>query len=113
MKIRNDQYLVGRGVGGIFRGIVKFFKPLLKFLSPVVTKAVKSKTGQKLINQVKKSAVKAAIKTSSDVISGENVKNSVSNNLNSASEEVLASFFKKKKKKKKKLSRPGTFNFFE
>ena len=59
--------IYGRGIGGIFRGIYKFFRPLLNFLIPSLKKAVKSKTGRKLIKQAKKSALKAGVKTLSDV----------------------------------------------
>ena len=51
--VRINRRLVGRGFGGIFRGLIKFFKPLVSFLLPSVTKAVKSKTGRKLLKQAK------------------------------------------------------------
>ena len=50
--------IYGRGLGGIFRGIYKFFKLLFNFLIPTLSKAASSKTGQKLIKQAKKSALK-------------------------------------------------------
>ena len=73
--------IYGRGLGGIFRGVYKFFKPLLSFLIPTIKKAVKSTTGKKLIKQAKKSALKAGVKTLSDVSSGENVRESMTKNL--------------------------------
>ena len=68
--------IYGRGLGGIFRGIYKFFKPLFNFLIPTLSKAASSKTGQKLIKQAKKSALKAGVGTLGDIASGENVGNS-------------------------------------
>ena len=81
--------IYGRGLGGIFRGVYKFFRPLLSFLVPTIKKAVKSKTGRKLIKQAKKSALKAGVKTLSDVSSGENVSESMTKNLKKATADVL------------------------
>jgi hypothetical protein len=104
-----------RGIGGIFRGLSKFFKPLIKFLTPHVKKAVTSKTGQKLLNQVKKSAVKAGVSVTSDILNGENVKETVGKNLKRASSDVLSNMNrvkeKKRKIKSKKLSKKQIFNF--
>ena len=81
--------IYGRGIGGIFRGIYKFFRPLLNFLIPSLKKAVKSETGRKLIKQAKKSALKAGVKTLSDVSTGENVGESMTKNLKKATVDIL------------------------
>ena len=59
MKTIGVRQYSGRGIGGIFRGLSKIFKPLIKFLTPHVKKAVTSKTGQKLLKQVKKKRCKS------------------------------------------------------
>ena len=110
---RINRRLVGRGFGGIFRGLIKFFKPLVSFLLPSVTKAVKSTSGQKLLKQAKKSAIKAGISTATDVLAGENIKKSAGKNLKKASVDVLEKMReitprKKKFRKKKKL-----YNLFD
>ena len=83
------------------------------FLLPSVTKAVKSTTGQKLLKQAKKSAIKAGISTATDVLAGENIKKSAGKNLKKASVDVLEKMReitprKKKFRKKKKL-----YNLFD
>lgn len=117
MKRLSNLHFTGRGFGGIFRGLARLFKPLINFLSPTVKRAVQSQTGQKLLKQAKKSAVRAAISTSSDILNGENVKNSIGNNLKKASNDVLHNMTKiksnKKRVKNKKLSKKQLFNFFE
>ena len=104
--------IYGRGLGGIFRGIYKFFKPLLHFLIPSIKKVVKSKRGRKLIKQAKKSALKAGVKTLSDVSTGENVGESMTKNLKKATVDILKKVENgskitktkmKKKQKKEKL----------
>ena len=116
LKYRVGRRVVGRGFGGIFRGLIKFFKPLVRFLIPSVTKAVNSKTGQKLLKEAKKSAVKAGVSTASDILSGENVKKTVSRNLKRASSDVLKKMSEvspRKKKNKKSLSKRKLYNLFD
>ena len=107
--------IYGRGLGGIFRGVYKFFRPLLSFLIPTIKKAVKSTTGKKLIKQAKKSALKAGVKTLSDVSSGENVKESMTKNLKKATADVLRKVESGSKFTKSKTSnnrKKKSYNFF-
>ena len=83
------QKFVGRGVGGIFRGIIKFFNPLFNFLVPTISKVANSKTGRKLIRQAKKSVVKAGFLSGPDIIDGENVGSTMSKHLKKASVDIL------------------------
>ena len=83
---------------------------------PTISKAAKSKTGQKLIKAAKKSAVKAGFSTASDVISGENVAQSMSKNFKKASGEVfkkMTSNRVKKPPKKNKNVKKQLYNFFQ
>jgi hypothetical protein len=49
--------IVGRGVGGIFRGIINKFKPLFNFRVTTISKAANSKVGRKLIKQAREKKV--------------------------------------------------------
>ena len=107
--------IYGRGLGGIFRGVYKFFKPLLNFLIPSIKKVVKSKTGRKLIKQAKKSALKAGVKTLSDVSSGENVGESMTKNLKKATVDILKKVESGNKITKPKMrnnKKKKNYNFF-
>ena len=85
---------MGRGFGGIFRGLIKFFKPLVRFLIPSVTKAVNSKTGRKLLKEAKKSAVKAGVASSDGL-------------------KKMSEVSPRKKKNKKSLSKRKLYNLFD
>ena len=107
--------IVGRGVGGIFRGIIKFFKPLFNFLVPTISKAANSKVGRKLIKQAKKSVVKAGFSSAADIIKGENVGSTMSKHLKKASADILKKVGDSgsvSKKKSKKTSKKKLYNFF-
>jgi hypothetical protein len=101
MKTIGNKHYTGRGIGGIFRGLAKNFKPLISFLTPHVKKAVTSKTGQKLLKQAKKSAVKAGVSTTADILNGENVKETVGKNLKKASADVFNNMTRVKTKREK------------
>ena len=111
--VRINRRLVGHGFGGIFRGLIKFFKPLVSFLLPSVTKAVKSKTGRKLLKQAKKSAIKAGISTVTDVLAGENIKKSAGTNLKKASVDVLDRMKEITPRKKKFRRKKKLYNLFD
>ena len=81
--------IVGHGVGGIFRGIIKICKPLFNCLVPKISKAANSKAGRKLIRQAKKSVVKAGFSSAADIIEGENVGSTMSKHLKKASADIL------------------------
>ena len=115
MKTIPGRRFSGRGIAGIFRGLAKFFKPLINFLTPAVSKIVKTKTGQKLLKEAKKSAIKAGISTASDILEGKNVKDSMGTNLKKAGNSIInnmSKVSKKKSSKTKKISRKRLYNFF-
>ena len=98
MKTIPGRRFSGRGIAGIFRGLAKFFKPLINFLTPAVSKIVKTKTGQKLLKEAKKSAFKAGISTASDILEGKNVKDSMGDNLKKAGNSIINNMSKVSKK---------------
>ena len=103
----------GRGVGGIFRTLMKGIVPVVNY----VGKFLKSPTGRAVKNSVKKAALESGGQFISDVISGKNIKSSLKENSTSARDKIAtriknlaqptayAKVVKKKDKlKKRKLS---------
>ena len=79
----------GRGIGGLLRLVKSVFSPLVK----TVAKAAKSNTGKALGNALKEQAISSAINLTGDVIQGNNLKESLKNELKS-SRETLGSSIK-------------------
>ena len=67
----------GRGIGGLLRLVKSVFSPLVK----TVAKAAKSNTGKVLGNALKEQAISSAINLTGDVIQGNNLKESLKNEL--------------------------------
>ena len=74
----------GRGIGGLLRLVKSVFSPLVK----TVAKAVKSNTGKALGNALKEQAISSAINLTGDVIQGNNLKESLKNELKSGRESL-------------------------
>ena len=74
----------GRGIGGLLRLVKSVFSPLVK----TVAKAAKSNTGKALGNALKEQAISSAINLTGDVIQGNNLKESLKNELKSGRESL-------------------------
>jgi len=74
----------GRGIGGLLRLVKSVFSPLVK----TVAKAAKSNTGKVLGNALKEQAISSAINLTGDVIQGNNLKESLKNELKSGRESL-------------------------
>ena len=74
----------GRGIGGLLRLVKSVFSPLVK----TVAKAAKSNTGKVLGNALKEQAISSAINLTGDVIQGNNLKESLENELKSGRESL-------------------------
>ena len=89
----------GRGIGGLLRLVKSVFSPLVK----TVAKAAKSNTGKALGNVLKEQAISSAINLTGDVIQGNNLKESLKNELKSG-RETLGSAIKGIRKRKSEMN---------
>ena len=89
----------GRGIGGLLRLVKSVFSPLVK----TVAKAAKSNTGKALGNALKEQAISSAINLTGDVIQGNNLKESLKNELKSG-RETLGSAIKGIRKRKNEMN---------
>ena len=89
----------GRGIGGLLRLVKSVFSPLVK----TVAKAAKSNTGKALGNALKEQAISSAINLTGDVIQGNNLKESLKNELKSG-RETLGSSIKGIRKRKSEMN---------
>tara|TARA_Y100001937_G_C7073856_1_gene309675 strand:- start:37 stop:426 length:390 start_codon:yes stop_codon:yes gene_type:complete len=89
----------GRGIGGLLRLVKSVFSPLVK----TVAKAAKSNTGKALGNVLKEQAISSALNLTGDVIQGNNLKESLKNELKSG-RETLGSAIKGIRKRKNEMN---------
>ena len=89
----------GRGIGGLLRLVKSVFSPLVK----TVAKAAKSNTGKALGNVLKEQALSSALNLTGDVIQGNNLKESLKNELKSG-RETLGSAIKGIRKRKNEMN---------
>lgn len=82
-------YMRGTGVGSIFSSIVRGVSPFLKTLFNVGKSAVKSKTGQNILKNMKKEAYDSTLNLTHDILSGKNVKQATKDNIAKSSQNVL------------------------
>ena len=89
----------GRGIGGLLRLVKSVFSPLVK----TVAKAAKTNTGKALGNVLKEQAISSASNLTGDVIQGNNLKESLKNELKSG-RETLGSAIKGIRKRKNEMN---------
>ena len=89
----------GRGIGGLLRLVKSVFSPLVK----TVAKAAKTNTGKALGNVLKEQAISSALNLTGDVIQGNNLKESLKNELKSG-RETLGSAIKGIRKRKNEMN---------
>ena len=100
MRFRGGERLQrGRGIGGLLRLVKSVFSPLVK----TVAKAAKSNTGKALGNVLKEQAISSALNLTGDVIQGNNLKESLKNELKSG-RETLGSAIKGIRKRKNEMN---------
>lgn len=99
----------GFGVGGFFKGLMSLFRPLIKlFKSPAMSKTadVLRKVAQKPIvkkasQHAKKELGRTAVKVMSDVLEGENIKQSTKKHSLNALKNIATATLKNPKEKQK------------
>ena len=79
--IGGERLQKGRGIGGIFRLAKSLFSPLIKTAAKSAITAAKSTTGRAVLKAAKKQAVKSASNIAKDLISGENLKDTLTNEI--------------------------------
>ena len=106
----------GRGIGGLLRAASSLFKPLFRTVGSTALKVARSDAGKAIGKAVKEQAITSAKNIALDTLRGENIKDSVRNEVKNARKRVSNSFenvlnepkrrkiTSKPKKKKKKVS---------
>ena len=93
----------GRGIGGLLRLVKSLFTPLVKSAGKSIVKAATSNTGKAVLNSIKDQAIDSGIRLASDALRGEDMDESLHNELQSVKRKAadgLESVVRKKKKKK-------------
>ena len=92
----------GRGIGGLLRLVKSLFTPLVKSAGKSIVKAATSNTGKAVMNSIKDQAIDSGIRLASDALRGEDMDESLHNELQSVKRKAadgLESVVRKKKKK--------------
>ena len=71
----------GRGIGGLLRLVKSVFSPIVKSFGTTALKAVTSKTGKKVLGSIKDQAISSAVNMASDVIKGNDLRESFQNEV--------------------------------
>ena len=91
----------GRGIGGLLRLVKSLFTPLVKSAGKSIVKAATSNTGKAVMNSIKDQAIDSGIRLASDALRGEDMDESLHNELQSVKRKAadgLESVVRKKKK---------------
>ena len=78
----------GRGIGGLFRAVSSLFKPMVKTLGSTALKAARSSTGKLIGNALKEQAISSAINLTADAIRGNDLKESLQNEVGATREKI-------------------------
>ena len=106
----------GRGIGGLLRAASSLFKPFFKTIGGTALKVARSNTGKAIGKALKKQAISSAKNIAFDTIRGENIKDSLDNEVSNVRKRVADNvedmlntpkkrkFAPKSKPKKKKVT---------
>lgn len=106
----------GRGIGGLLRAASSLFKPFFKTIGGTALKVARSNTGKAIGKALKKQAISSAKNIAFDTIRGENIKDSLNNEVSNVRKRVADNvedmlntpkkrkFAPKSKPKKKKVT---------
>ena len=99
----------GRGIGGLLRLVKSVFSPLIKSAGKTIVKAATSNTGKQLLNTVKDQAIETGVKLATDALRGEDMKESVQNeiqNVKRKAADVIENVASKKQRKAQPKVKP-------
>ena len=71
----------GRGIGGLLRLFKSVFSPLVKSAGKTIVKAATSDTGKAVLRNIKDQAIDSAVKLTADAIRGEDMGESLQNEM--------------------------------
>ena len=71
----------GRGIGGLLRLFKSVFSPLVKSAGKTIVKAATSDTGKAVLRNIKDQAIESAVKLTTDAIRGEDMGESLQNEI--------------------------------
>ena len=106
----------GRGIGGLLRAASSLFKPFFKTVGSTALKVARSNTGKAIGKALKKQAISSAKNIAFDTIRGENIQDSLNNEVSNVRKRVADNvedmlntpkkrkFVPKSKPKKKKVT---------
>ena len=106
----------GRGIGGLLRAASSLFKPFFKTVGNTALKVARSNTGKAIGKALKEQAISSAKNIAFDTIRGENIKDSLNNEVSNVRKRVADNvedmlntpkkrkFAPKSKPKKKKVT---------
>ena len=91
----------GRGIGGLLRLFKSVFSPLVKSAGKTIVKAATSDTGKAVLRNIKDQAIDSAVKLTADAMRGEDMGESLQNEIQQVKRKAadgLESVVRKKKK---------------
>ena len=78
----------GRGIGGLLRAASSLFKPFFKTVGSTALKVARSNTGKAIVKALKEQAISSAKNIAFDTIRGENIKDSLNNEVSNVRKRV-------------------------
>ena len=78
----------GRGIGGLLRAASSLFKPFFKTVGSTALKVARSDTGKAIGKALKEQAISSAQNIAFDTIRGENIKDSLNNEVSNVRKHV-------------------------
>ena len=112
----------GRGIGGLLRAASSLFKPFFKTIGGTALKVARSNTGKAIGKALKKQAISSAKNIAFDTIRGENIQDSLNNEVSNVRKRVADNgetmlntpkkrkFVPKSRPKKKKVSHANRYS---
>ena len=94
----------GRGIGGLLRLFKSVFSPLVKSAGKTIVKAATSDTGKAVLRNIKDQAIDSAVKLTADAIRGEDMGESLQNEIQQVKRkaaEVIENVHSARKKQRK------------
>ena len=101
----------GRGVGGLLRLFKSVFSPLVKSAGKTIVKAATSDTGKAVLRNIKDQAIDSAVKLTADAIRGEDMGESLQNEIQQVKRkaaDVIEEVHSTRKKQRKAVPKQKT-----
>ena len=101
----------GRGIGGLLRLFKSVFSPLVKSAGKTIVKAATSDTGKAVLRNIKDQAIDSAVKLTADAIRGEDMGESLQNEIQQVKRkaaDVIEDVHSARKKQRKAVPKQKT-----